>query len=224
MIKELDEGNFTFILDLQKFNNICYETNLILSKHNYFLRIFELKDKYRHLSMKEPKKQNITRQLSSCLIDKYNGFQDFSIEFDRKQRKKMKPIDIIYKPTKDPEIKPLCYFSKDIAKTYSNFYSIKDKTKRVYSCYKCYYCRKFFLRREIQKRHMENCSGVPGVIYNFSTQSLISFEDNFHAKGDLSFVIYFDFETTGLTDNCFDPEQKTMFVVSDFMMLLFILI
>ena len=158
------------------------------------------------------------------MIDKYNGFQDFSIEFDRKQRKKIKPIDIIYKPTKDPEIKPLCYFSKDIAKTYSNFYSIKDKTKRVYSCYKCYYCRKFFLRREIQKRHIENCSGVLGVIYNFSTQSLISFEDNFHAKGDLSFVIYFDFETTGLTDNFFDPEQKTMFVVSDFMMLLFILI
>ena len=71
---------------------------------------------------------------------------------------------------------------------------------------------------------MENCSGVLGVIYNFSTQSLISFEDNFHAKGDLSFVIYFDFETTALTDNCFDPEQKTMFVVSNVMMLLFILI
>ena len=43
---------------------------------------------------------------------------------------------------------------------------------------------------------------------------MISFEDNFHAKGDLSFVIYFDFETTAPTDNCFDPEQKSMFVVS----------
>ena len=43
---------------------------------------------------------------------------------------------------------------------------------------------------------------------------MISFEDNFHAKGDLPFVIYFDFETTAPTDNCFDPEQKTMFVVS----------
>ena len=42
-------------------------------------------------------------------------------------------------------------------------------------------------------------------------QSLISFEDNFHAKGDL---VYFEFETTAPTDNCFDPEQKTMFVVS----------
>ena len=221
LIKELNEGNFTFILDLQKFNNICYEINLILSKHNYFLRIFELKDKYRQLSMKEPKKQNIIRQLSSCLIEKYNGFQVISIEFDRKQKKKFKPIDIIYKPTKNPEIELLCYFSKDIAKAYSNFYSIKDKTKRAYSCYECYYCRKFFLRPERQKRHMENCSGVPGVIYNFNMQSLISFEDNFNAKGDLSFVIYFDFETTAPTDNCFDPEQKTMFVVSYVMIVAF---
>ena len=192
-----------------------------MSKHNYFLRTFELKDKYKQLSMKEPKKQNIIRQLSSCLIEKYNGFQVISIEFDRKQKKKFKPIDIIYKPTKNPEIDLLCYFSKDIAKAYSNFYSIKDKTKRAYSCYECYYCRKFFLRPERQKRHMENCSGVPGVIYNFNMQSLISFEDNFNAKGDLSFVIYFDFETTAPTDNCFDPEQKTMFVVSYVMIVAF---
>ena len=67
-----------------------------MSKHNYFLRIFELKDKYRQLLMKEPGKQNVVRQLSSCLIEKYNGFQVISIEFDRK-KKKIKPIYIIYK-------------------------------------------------------------------------------------------------------------------------------
>ena len=68
---------------------------------------------------------------------------------------------------------------------------------------------------------MENCSGVPGVIYKFNTQSLISFEDNFHAKGDLPFIIYFDFETTAPTDNCFELEQKTMFVVSYVMIVAF---
>ena len=68
---------------------------------------------------------------------------------------------------------------------------------------------------------MENCSGVPGVIYNFNMQSLISFEDNFNAKGDLSFVIYFDFEAIAPTDNCFDPEQKIMFLVSYVMIFVF---
>ena len=62
LIEQLEEGKFKFLLDLQKFNNVCYEI--------YVLRIFELKDKYRQLSMKEPKKQNIVRQLSSCLIEK----------------------------------------------------------------------------------------------------------------------------------------------------------
>ena len=53
LIEQLEEGKFKFILDLQKFINICHEINLILSKHNYFLRIIELKGKYKQLSMKE---------------------------------------------------------------------------------------------------------------------------------------------------------------------------
>ena len=57
---------------------------------------------------------------------------------------------------------------------------------------------------------MENYSGVPGVIYSFNTQSLLSFEDNFHAKSDLPFVIYIDFETTAPTDKNEKTEQKTM--------------
>ena len=72
-----------------------------------------------------------------------------------------------------------------------------------------------------QKRHMENCSGRPGVVYNFNNQNLISYQDNFHAKGDVPFVIYFDFETTAPTDNCLDPEQKKIFVFSYVMIVAF---
>ena len=42
--------------------------------------------------MKEPKKQNIVRQLSSCLMEKYNGFQVISIESARKQRKNLNQL------------------------------------------------------------------------------------------------------------------------------------
>ena len=94
--------------------------------------------------MNDPKRQNIVRKISSCLTKKYNGFQVISIEFPRKERKNFKPIDIIYKPTKNPEISPLCYFTEDISKAYANFYNQKDKFKRAYSCYECYYCRKSF--------------------------------------------------------------------------------
>ena len=37
----------------------------------------------------------------------------------------------------------------------------------------------------------------------------------------MPFVLYFDFETTAPTDDCFDPEQKKMFVVSYVMIVTF---
>ena len=71
-------------------------------------------------------------QLSSCIIEKYNGYQTISIEFARKERKNFKPIDIIYKPTKNPEKSRLCYFTADILKAYHNLYSTGNKTKHQY--------------------------------------------------------------------------------------------
>ena len=68
----------------------------------------------------------------------------------------------------------------------------------------------FFARADKQKRHIENCSGVPGMIYNFNKKNLITFEDNFKSKGDMPMAMYFDFETTAPTDNCFNPEQKNV--------------
>ena len=42
-----------------------------------------------------------------------------------------------------------------------------------------------------------------------------------NSPSDLPFAIYFDFETTKLTGNCLDPEQKNMFVVSYAMIVAF---
>ena len=89
LIEPLDEEKYKFILDLQKFNNNCHEINCFKSKYNYFLRVFELQSKCRHLTMKDPKKQNIVRQISSCLTIKHNGIQAISTEFARKERKKI---------------------------------------------------------------------------------------------------------------------------------------
>ena len=81
LIDQLDKEKYDFVLDLQKFNNNCYEINSFLFKYGYFFRVFELKNKFRQLFMKEPKKQNIIRKISSCINEKYNGCQSASIEF-----------------------------------------------------------------------------------------------------------------------------------------------
>ena len=83
------------------------------------------------------------------------------------------------------------------------------------------YCNKFFIRSDKHQGHIKNCLGAPGVVYSFNNQNLISYQDNFHAKDDIPFVNYFNFEKTAPTDNCFDPEQKKMFVVPCVMIIAF---
>ena len=61
--------------------------------------------------------------------------------------------------------------------------------------YECYCCRKFFVRPDKHK-NMESCSGAPGIVCNFTSKNLVTFEDNFSAKGNLPMAIHFDYETT----------------------------
>ena len=86
LIEQIDQPEkFKFFIELQTFMNMCYEINAILSKFGYFLRVFELKNKFRHLAIKEKAEQKIVRQLSSCLIQKYSGFTIISIEYQSKE-------------------------------------------------------------------------------------------------------------------------------------------
>ena len=204
---QLNEEKFNISLDHQKFNSQCHEINMALAKYGYFLRLFELKSKFRHLALKKPRKQIIVRQLSSCINEKYNVFHVFSVEYGKKLRTNFKPINIIYKPIKSPEKEVLCFSRNDISKSYRNSCgATSDKVSHGFAS-ECYYCGKFFARADKQKRHIENCTGVPGIIHNFNNKNLITFEDNFKSKGDIPMAIYFDFETAP-TDNCFDLEQK----------------
>ena len=41
-----------------------------------------------------------------------------------------------------------------------------------------------FLHGQINIKNMESCSGVPGIVYDFNNKNLVTFEDNFGAKGD----------------------------------------
>ena len=72
-----------------------------------------------------------------------------------------------------------------------------------------------FSDKKKKDHYLKICSGKPGVVYNFCSQTLTSFEDNYSAIGDVPFSIYFDFETTSPTDSeWLDPEDKKMFVMS----------
>ena len=61
-------------LDLVNFENQCFQVNKILMKNNLFLRVYEMKDKFRFLIKQDSNKKGVIRELSSCIIEKFNGF------------------------------------------------------------------------------------------------------------------------------------------------------
>ena len=66
-----------------------------MTMHGYF-SVFELKNKFHHLTLKDSIKQIIVRQLSSCLNEKYNGFHVVSNEYSRKLRTNV-PVEVVKK-------------------------------------------------------------------------------------------------------------------------------
>ena len=131
IFEKLSCENIKFSLDLQKFNNICYEINEVLIEFGFFLRVFEQKNKYRQLLIKKPEKQNQTKQLASCLIQKYNRFQVIKSLFNKRQRRTFAPVDIIYIPTKNAQILPSCFYTTNISNAYTALYSEGLKTRRA---------------------------------------------------------------------------------------------
>ena len=157
LFKEINQPEkFKFIIDKQYFFNMCYQITMILAKFGFYSRAYELKKKYRHLFMKKPDQQKIVKQLSSCLIEKYNGFTVIRIEYEKEERKNFQPLYIIYKPTKDLETEPLCYFTNDISLAYSAYYLRASKMKRATKVQSCHYCNQFFAHNQKKlERHLK---------------------------------------------------------------------
>ena len=56
IFEKLTHGKVQFSLDLQELNNVCYKINEILIEFDFFLRVFEQKNKYRQLLVKKNRK------------------------------------------------------------------------------------------------------------------------------------------------------------------------
>ena len=65
------------VLDLllPSFERQYFDINELLMKKHFFLRIYELFRKFRYLKKKQVQKNKIIRQLLSCVIEKFSGFQ-----------------------------------------------------------------------------------------------------------------------------------------------------
>ena len=210
-------------LDVLNFENQCFKINTILTKYNMFLRVFELKDKFRYLFKQNSEQKRIVNEVSSCVIERFNGFTLVRLEFDNEIRRDFTPVDIIFKPVKKENEILNCFFSDKLHLAFRASYNETTTWKNLtHTCaFQCYFCSKFWTRKSKLERHMKNCTGKPGFIYNFRTRNLLTFEENLQFKRDVPLTAYIDFETTAPTDDYLDPECNKMNVVSYFIILAF---
>ena len=55
LLIQLNQEKLIISLDYQKCKSQCHEINMALAKYSYFLRVLELKSKFRHLALKNLK-------------------------------------------------------------------------------------------------------------------------------------------------------------------------
>ena len=128
-------------------------------------------------------------------------------------RQSFRPIDIICKPVKKCDEIINCYFIEKLNAAFQGIFKTGTKIKYCSAC-QCYYCSNYYDRKDKFDCHFDNCTGRPGHVYNFNTQSLLTFEKNLKCNGDIPLVGYIDFETTPPIDECLNPKIRKMFAVS----------
>ena len=67
-------------LDHHRFEEQCFDINEILLENGYFLRVFEAKNKFVNVKKKDSEKQGMKKYVSSCILEKFRGFDIVSIE------------------------------------------------------------------------------------------------------------------------------------------------
>ena len=93
--------------------NRCFQVNEVLAKYNFFLKFSDRRDMFTFLIQKKVQwKNKVTRDLSSFVIEKFNGYESIRPKLARQERIELIPINIVYEPVYNKNI-PVPYFFTD---------------------------------------------------------------------------------------------------------------
>ena len=120
------EGSVILDSSIFGFFERCCLINEILYVHNYFLRFYERRNKFRYqLRQKLKTKNEMRKELLSCAIQKFNGYELLRNHLNYGQRKDFITIEIVYEPTLDTK-KTIFFFAPYI---YLGFDTSVEKLK-----------------------------------------------------------------------------------------------
>lgn len=175
--------------------------NEFLKKKNFFLKFYERRDKHRYLMKEGACSDNkIAQDLSSSVIEKFNGYEIIKRGLRNKEKEDFSPIYIVYEPSSNKDDLVICYFTDNIHLTFKSCISkkIRGEEKILHNIVRqCPYCENYLSKtEEAMQKHTKICTAKEGIVYTFENGKMISFQDNFKYLGDVPFTVYFDFETT----------------------------
>ena len=68
------------------------------------MKVYKLKEKFCYLIKQNSEKKTALRELSSCVIEKFNRCKIIHVEFSKNLRQPFHPIDILYRPVKKCDV------------------------------------------------------------------------------------------------------------------------
>ena len=145
-------------------------------------------------------KNKVTRNLSSSVLEKFNGYEMIRQKLARKKVIENTHINISHEPIYDEKLPIPWFFTNQIHLAYRSYIGRFDKgTEHICNriVWQCHYCENFFAKNdENMKKHLTICAAREGITHSFDNGQIITFQDNFKYLGDVPFTVYFDFETT----------------------------
>ena len=216
--EKLKKIDWSIMLDhsASGFFNQRLTTNNVLSEYGFFLQFYERRNKFRFQLRQNLKEKNkMKKELSACVISKFNGYRFLRHSFRFEEKKDLILINIVYEPTLNDQ-KPIeCFFAPEIEKAYYTSFEVERGGKKSSShrnAKQCSYCEKCFVKSmKNMEKHLSVCAGKIGINYVFHNGKILNYQDNYNKLGDLPFAIYYDFETTTGSVTFFDAK---MYVVS----------
>ena len=146
--------------------------NKVLSEYGFFLRFYERRNKFRYqLRQKLKEKNQMKRELSACIIQKFNGYELLRNLVNSIERKDFIPIDVVYEPTVNENKIIECFFAPKI---HPGFQTTIEKSRKCGNVLnhtdvkQCHYCNNYFIKSdEKMKKHLSICSGKAGFTFSF---------------------------------------------------------
>ena len=169
--------------------------------HSYFLRFYKRRNKFRfQIRKKLTGKDESKRELSACVVQKFNGYELLRNHLNSNERQNFVPVDIVYEHNLDDTKEIDCYFAHDISLAFhckADKFRRGKKTFEMQRVRQCHYCSNYFVKSyEKLQKHISCCSGQAGFTYSFDNGKIIDYQDHYTNLGDVPFSIYYDFETT----------------------------